>query len=133
MPGLSSRIREAQLTGTGTFLVLASAAIGLVWLSIWAVGAMTGAIAAAPLVVALGALAPLILFALVRVLRANEPEAQALAARRDDFEPIVRAAEAFVTKAPLTAIALAAVAGVLAARFPGALSLTMQLLSDRRS
>jgi fructose-specific phosphotransferase system IIC component len=136
---IERQIRDAQIAGAGFLLILASAVLGMVWLSI-ALARMLGAAeldpALAALCIAALCLAPLGVFYLVRALRSTSEPAerhQALAAQPEGFAEISRFAEDMAGKSPLTAVAVAMLAGLLAARFPSALSLLAQIVTRRDS
>ncbi|MBI1188540.1 MAG: hypothetical protein GC206_14610 [Alphaproteobacteria bacterium] len=143
---LGRPLRSVQLAGAGAFLALALAAIGLVWISIWLVnacallleGAFVGAnLSLAPLIVGGVMVAPLLIFILVIWLspkpRESNPVARWIANSDDDLAAITRAAEGMVEKSPMLAVAIAALAGVLAARFPAALTILMGIVAAKEA
>jgi hypothetical protein len=115
----------------GLALILATAVVGLVWLSMAFARAVELYIDpdwgawSAPTIVAAIFLAPLCLFFLVRLFRRPSKDeshsAVPLTAQPDNISEITRMAEAVAEKSPLTALAIAVLAGFLAARFPSAL------------
>jgi hypothetical protein len=131
----NAQIRDSLKAGAGLFLVLVPAAIGLVWLSIAAVGSISiwaGPIAAQTILGAIG-LAPVLVVLIARFAKAHERRGAVAPARlsghgEDDFALIARAAENLVEKAPLAAIAVAVLGGVFAVRSPSALALLVQML-----
>jgi hypothetical protein len=129
------QVRGASVAGAGMAMALLSALIGVVWL------AMALATAIAPYVGVAGSqaiigglfLIPAIVLGLSQAFRRKEaPGAQAqgfAAAQKDELAEIVAAAKAFATKQPLVAAAIVVLGGILALRFPSALSLLVQILA----
>lgn len=137
MLNFTSQIREAQITGAGIFLILASGVLGLVWISVWAVEAIENANSRleSPLIVGAIAIAPLaVLLANSALKKQTKLDAQAaLPGTSDELAKISRVAESLVVQSPLIALALAALAGILAVRFPSALTLLLQIIDQKRS
>ncbi|MBI1250287.1 MAG: hypothetical protein GC189_02300 [Alphaproteobacteria bacterium] len=132
---IAAQLREARSAIVGWSLAVATAIVGVVWLSVAAARALEPHLppGAAATVVGLALLAPL-LCALVAAQFGNKrhdpPALQGLAggAQEPQLAAISRAAERLVEKSPLTALAIAALAGLLAVRFPAALTLLIQIL-----
>ncbi len=134
---MTSLIREAQLAGAGVFIILASAAIGLVWLSVWAVSALSGESNNPALIVGAAALLPLALLVvqrLVRHWRYEQAEAAQVpaAAPQTELSQAVEIAQLMAQRSPLTTLAVAAAAGLLVARYPSLLGSALQALTGRR-
>ena len=138
---VTARLRGARSAIVGWGLCLAAAALGLVWLSIAAVQYLAAWVDPRGAAALIGALCLLPLA--VAALRANgqKPEApapQPLQAGLYGADPtsqyafIAKAAEKLVDRSPLTALAVAALAGLLAARVPAALGLLLQILQQRQ-
>lgn len=140
--GLSAQVREARAAIIGIALMVACAAIGFVWLSIGAAQALAAALPAPwpAVIIGLGFLAPIAISAVAARLRqARRDEAAAAPAEpqgfvglntQDQMGFITRAVGDIVDRAPLAALAIAALAGMLAVRFPLALPLLIQVLQD---
>jgi hypothetical protein len=131
--------REVRAASAGVVILLAWAMIGFVWLSVALANYLAQFLlpAAANAVVGAVFLAPLAIAALVHLLapkraRASEPvdllktpdQTQGYA----EFSGIV---QNLAEKSPLTAIAVASLAGLIAARFPAALTIAVQMLRRR--
>lgn len=132
---LSSQIRGAQLAGASYVLALAGAVMGLVWLSIWGVGFLSATIGEtyAALIVALIYLAPLLIFFILKSVRQIDARAHEQDESHEALAQISLAARNLAEKSPLTALAVAALAGVLAVRFPAALTLLLQVVESNRT
>lgn len=135
---LSRQIHDVKVAGAGYALALAAAILGLVWATIWLdrlLSIWLGAVWA-PLGVAAVFLLPVLIGYLTSDrLKAEEKSASPtalLSSVDDQLSELTRTAEGLVEKAPLVALALAALAGLLAARFPSALSLLVQVVSRYR-
>ncbi len=134
MPGeISAHLRHAQMAGAGIVLILALAILGFVWISIWAIGLMAIWLGPdwAPLAVGLLCLLPLAVFLILKKAKAQKEQERALAQalHHPELSQIAQIAQGLIEKSPLTALAVAGLAGVLAARFPSALTLLLQVLS----
>jgi len=130
-----------QTAGMGLVLILASAVIGVVWLSV-AIAGMLAAWLNPPLAALATAglfFLPPIIFSIALALRgrrarqAQEQSQQALAASPDLLVELTRIAQDMAARAPLAAVAVALLGGLLAARFPAALPLLVQALAQRET
>jgi len=132
---MSKRVRGAATQATTMAAVGAAAALGLVWISIWAVGALTQLIGDwAPLALGLVLCAPVLTYALVHKTKAQAPPSQPLL--RSDTALVADAAGAakrLFAKSPAAALAVAALAGLIAVRTPDALSSLMHMFEDERA
>lgn len=119
-----------QYAGVGIFLVLAAAVVGLVWLSVGLerLFADNGESVSAPMLVSGIFILPLIIGLLLMVSRGKTqsiaPVAMPLEAGA--MSQLSRAVRDLSQRSPLAAVALAALAGFLASRFPAALTLLAQ-------
>lgn len=135
----SRQIHDVKKAGAGYALALAGALVGLVWATIWLDRLLTLWLGPvwAPLIIALVFFIPLLVGVVLKDKRkADEKPAAApalLASVDDQLSELTKTAEGLVEKAPLVAIALAALAGLLAARFPSALALLVQIVSRHRA
>jgi hypothetical protein len=134
MSGVSSQLRNAKMAGAGFIVILALAIIGFVWLSLSAVAALRVHLsgAAPELIVGLICLAPLVVFLIRQRMKASSEHLHAQPAHAE-LAHISQIAQGMVEKSPLTALAIAALAGVLAVRFPTALTLLLQVLNPQRT
>jgi hypothetical protein len=122
--------KDLQIAGVGIFLTLAGAVIGMVWLSVALERALSGPVepAGAPALVGIVFMLPLLIG--LGILMAKRPshamQAAASSEHHGAIPQLSRAVRDLAQKSPLSAIALAALAGLLAARFPAALALLVQ-------
>ena len=139
---VTARLRGARAAIVGWGLCLAAAMLGLVWLSIAAVQFASAWIEprAAAALIGLLCLTPIAIAALRANAQKPEPPApQPVQTGLYGADPttqyafIAKAAEKLVDRSPLTALAVAALAGLLAARFPAALGLLLQILQQRQT
>lgn len=140
--GLMGQLRNVQAMALLAFMVLTSAAIGLVWISIAVVDIVSATLGPqrAALWVGLFAFAPFAILVVWRLMKSSARPAEDPAARLaafggmgqvDVMGVISRAAQNMTATAPLTALAVAALAGLLLARFPYALGLLAQVLAQQ--
>ena len=134
MPGeIKEQLRHVQVAGAGIVLILALAVLGFVWISIWAIGILALWLGPdwAPLIVGVLCLLPLIVFAIRKRAKAQQEQERALAHQphHSDLTQIAQITQGLIEKSPLTALAIVGLAGVLAARFPSALTLLLQILN----
>lgn len=136
----ATRIRGAQIAGAGFVLALGACVVGLVWLSICAVDIVStsmGRVSATALVGGLFCL-PLVLMLIMKTSKQHKDHgAQAFAPPHhpsvdDQLMQLTRITEKFVDRSPLVAVAIAALAGIIAVRFPAALSLLIQVISGQK-
>lgn len=135
MSPFGERFQTMKGAVLGGALLVASAGMGLAWLSIAAVGGTAAVLGLfwARVVVGLLLLSPLAVFVLFVWLRDQ---------KRQDLAPvagigtdaalttIASAAQKMIEKSPLAALALASLAGLIAARFPAALTLLANVLKE---
>jgi hypothetical protein len=128
---IGNQLRHAQMAGAGIIIVLALAILGFVWTSIWAVEFVAPYVGGewSKLVIGLICLAPLFIFLVGKKMKAEAVAAQNHQVAHPDLAQISHIAQGFVEKSPMTALAIAALAGILAAKFPSALTLLLQVLS----
>lgn len=136
---VTARLRDARSAIVGWGLCLAAAALGLVWLSIAAVQFLAAWLdpRAAAALIGVICLLPVTIAALrANVHKTERPAPQPVQPGLYGADPalhyagIAKAAEKLVDRSPLTALAVAALAGLLAARFPAALGLLLQILQQ---
>ncbi len=132
------QVRDAQIAGVGLVLTLASAIVGIVWMSIALAQALSSAIgstAAAALLTGAAFLLPAIMFLVWRGLETRRRQREQdlahtmLGAQPDLLAALTRIAQDMAERAPLAAVAIATLGGLLAARFPAALPLLVQALT----
>lgn len=132
MFNFSDHLQELRSTLIGSVLILAATVIGFVWISIglyfW-LSTLLGAIWG-PIVLGLIFFLPIIIFALVKVLR---PPITAAPPRQENADiaalNVAKVFENLSGRSPLWVASAAVLAGFLATRFPALLSVFMQLLA----
>jgi hypothetical protein len=131
---MTRQLRGAAKEAAAVALVVAAAAIGLVWISIWAVSQLAHFVGEwAPLALGLLFCLPLAVYGLMRMLKAQPAQAQPLLRSEDNFAAeAADTAKRFFRKSPVAALAVAALAGLLAVRAPAALSPLLHLFDDER-
>lgn len=134
MFGLGDKIRSAAAFGGTMALAVAIALLGLVWLSIAAVTAMTAVMPpiAAMCIVGVLAMAPLA-FVLLRAKPprpAPQPESQAPDAVAAAIVRLAHSAQLMGERAPAAGIALTLGAAFLAARSPATSPLAIHMLAE---
>jgi hypothetical protein len=131
---IGTQFRAMRGAIAGGALLIASAATGLVWLSIAAVGAANDIIgpAWAPVFVGLVLILPIAGFALNAWLQARRARlAPPPAIGSDDaLRAVTAATQKMMDKSPFGALALAGLAGVVSVRFPSALTLLADVLNE---
>lgn len=123
------------MAGAGFIVILALAVIGFVWLSLAAVSALRVQFGQGPipeLIIGALCLTPLVVF-LIRQRTKAKAEHELALSSQTELAHISQIAQGMVEKSPLTALAIAALAGVLAVRFPSALTLLLQVLNPQRT
>lgn len=136
----ATRIRGAQIAGAGFVLALGACVVGLVWLSVCAVDIVTASMGRVSATALVGVLfcAPLVLILILKnTKQQKESAAQAFAQTHhpsvdDQLMQLTRITERFVERSPLVAVAIATLAGIIAVRFPAALSLLIQIISGQK-
>jgi hypothetical protein len=132
---MTKRLRGAAADAATAAAVIAVAGLGLVWISIWAVGALARHVGDwAPLMLGLLLCAPALIYALVRMTKASAAPAVRPLLRRDSAlaADAADAAKRFFQESPIAALGVAALAGLLAVRAPEALGPLMHLFDDKR-
>lgn len=140
MFGLDRKIKSAAAAGGAMALAAAIAVLGLVWLSIAAVAALTdvtspiaamcivGAVAMAPLVVTLIRYRPK-----EKEKEKEHPKAEPSVQMAEDAAAVIRLAQSahlIAERAPVAGIALTLGAAFLAARSPSTSPLAMHMLAE---
>ena len=136
MAPIGTQLRAMRGAIAGGALLVASAATGLVWLSIAAVGAANDLIgpAWAPVFIGLILIVPLAGFALNAWMQARKARlAPSVAAIGNDeaLRAVTAATQKMMDKSPFGALALAGLAGVVSVRFPAALILLADVLNEQ--
>jgi hypothetical protein len=144
LAAMSQRVRSSLSTAVVWLVAGAVAMVGLVWITIWAVGRLSVHVGAwAALLIGLFLFAPLVVVWLARELRAPpapepyerfaRPAAAAPAPERESLMPgvgpdIGAAVLDFVRRSPFTALALGAVAGFVLSQSSGLISRLLDIV-----
>jgi hypothetical protein len=134
MPPIPAQILAMRAPIAVGLALVASATIGLVWISIAVVesaAAMLGPVWA-PASVGLVLLAPLAIFATISWRNDRRRQAAPIlgvAGNDAALSAIAAAAHKMIDKSPLAALALATLAGVVATRYPAGLTLLANVLA----
>lgn len=132
MPPLPENLRALQGPIAGGILLFVLGAVGIVWLSIAAVesaaallGPVWGPATIGAALLAPAALAVLLSWAKARQRQAAPPTADGAAA----LKAIAAASHKMIANAPLGALALATLAGIMATRYPAGLTLLAEVFT----
>jgi hypothetical protein len=134
MIGVGERIRSVASAGIAGMACGALALIGLVWLTIAIVSALTPSIGALAAQALVGVALMIPLLILVVRSKLSRPTAAARAAYEDPdaaaMIQVARLVETMGAKSPLASAGVALAAGVLAARLPTILPLFVQIVTQ---
>lgn len=137
MFNFSRQLKELRSSIIGLVLLVATAIIGLIWLSIGLYSALSAWIGPiwAPLALGVLCFVPLGIFAIIRIFAAREEdEERAVQAAYNSayadssVASISRIVESLSGRSPFLATAAAIIAGILATRFPALLSIFTQIV-----
>ena len=136
MFNFSRQLKELRSSIIGLVLLLATAIIGLIWMSIGLYSALTSWIGPVWAPLALGGicLLPLLIFGLIKAFRPHEDDERSIHAAYNSayadssVASISRIIESLSGTSPFLATAAAILAGFLATRFPALLTIFAQII-----